>query len=257
MPAAPDAGWTGRIGPVAAAAVLAGVLLAGRGLGILDRTFCGRRRLLSAAAGASLAYVFVRVLPEMSEFQVRFAATTTGRSVAFPDYWVYFAALLGFVLFYGLENMVFGHRSETHTASLDHRNELLVRTLHIGGFAVYCGLISYLMVDWTHGNAGLALYCLAMAFHFMVIDHSLRSEYGEDYDARGRWWLASSVAAGWALAQLRPLSDAAMATMQGFVAGGVTINSVRNEMPGAGEGRFGWFVGGACAFALLLMISYE
>ena len=46
-----------------------------------------------------------------------------------------------------------------------------------------------------------------------------------------------------------------MATLQGFVAGGVTINSVKDEIPAAGEGRFGYFAMGAFAFALLMMLS--
>ena len=245
----------GIAAPAAAAIVLASAFVVGRRLGILDRKYRGRRRFLSAAAGASVAYIFVQVLPELSESQAKFLASVAGQRLPSPEYRVYTAALLGFVLFYGLENMVFGRRLETHSDDFAHRSGLLIWTLHVGGFAAYCGLISYLMVDWTHGSAGIGLYCAAMTFHFLVVDHALRSEHGALYDARGRWCLAAAVLAGWPLALLHPLSDSAMATMQGFVAGGVTINSVKDELPKAGEGRFGWFTCGAFAFALAMIAS--
>lgn len=235
--------------------VLACAFIAGRRVGMLDRNYRGRRRFISAAAGASVAYIFIHVLPELSEFQARFAETVSGRALLFPEYRVYSAALFGFVLFYGIENMAFSRRLMTHCEDFKHNDSSLVWTLQLGGFTAYCGLISYLMVDWTHGSKALALYCVAMVFHFLIIDHALRAEHGAAYDSCGRWWLAAAVVVGWALAKLSPIPASAMATLQGFVAGGVTINSVKDEMPKSGEGRFAWFALGAFIFAMLMLVS--
>src|SRR5580704_17491905 len=64
------------------------------------------RRVLSAAAGVSVAYVFIRALPEMSEAQDVFTRVTLDRGLPFPEHRVDWAALLGFLLLYGLENLV-------------------------------------------------------------------------------------------------------------------------------------------------------
>ena len=64
-----------------------------------------RRGLLSFAAGISVAYVFVHVLPALSrgkEIQVRSAATFP---LLFPEYSVYIWAMAGFLVFYGLERL--------------------------------------------------------------------------------------------------------------------------------------------------------
>jgi hypothetical protein len=64
------------------------------------------RPWLSAAAGASVAYVFVRALPEMSEAQDTFTRVTFDRDLPFLELHVYIAGLIGLLFFYGLEHMV-------------------------------------------------------------------------------------------------------------------------------------------------------
>src|ERR1700689_5088251 len=102
------------------------------------------RRVLSAAAGVSVAYVFIRALPEMSEAQDVFTRVTLDRGLPFPERRVYTAALIGFLLFYGLENMVSqsGQRSRTQGEPASR----LTYKVQLGGFTAYCGLVGYLMV---------------------------------------------------------------------------------------------------------------
>jgi hypothetical protein len=101
------------------------------------------KRWLSAAAGVSVVYVFLRALPEMSEAQDVFPRVTSNRGLPFPEHRVYTAALIGFLLFYGLENMVSRsgarERAEGEPAQLTYR-------LQLGGFAAYCALVGYLVV---------------------------------------------------------------------------------------------------------------
>ena len=68
-----------------------------------------RSRWLSIAGGVSVAYVFVRILPELSEAQetIRRAA---GGGLAFLEHHVYLVALLGLGSFYGLERLAVGSR---------------------------------------------------------------------------------------------------------------------------------------------------
>lgn len=67
-------------------------------------SFWGRRRWISAAAGISVAYVFVDVLPEM-ELQRRVLVDASDIA-HFAEQRLYVLSLLSFVVFYGIEHMV-------------------------------------------------------------------------------------------------------------------------------------------------------
>jgi hypothetical protein len=207
------------------------------------------RRVLSAAAGVSVAYVFLRALPEMSEAQDVFTRVTVGRGLPFPEHRVYTAALIGFLLFYGLENMVSRPltrgREQEPAAGLTYR-------LRLGGFAAYGALVGYLMVHQQ--SLPTLLYLIAMALHFLAVNHSLECEYGSTYDHGGRWILTAAVLAGGVAGIFTSMSEEMLATLLGFNSGGVVINSMVMELPTEKEGRFWWFCIGAIGYSVLLLL---
>jgi hypothetical protein len=208
------------------------------------------RRVLSAAAGVSVAYVFIRALPEMSEAQNVFTRVTLNRGLPFPERRVYTAALLGFLLFYGLENMV--SRSSARRGEQGEPAAGLTYKLQLGGFAAYCGLVGYLMVHQR--SLPTLLYLIAMTLHFLAVNHSFEREYGSIYDRSGRWILAAGVVVGGAAGIFTSMSEEMLATLLGFNSGGVVINSMVMELPTEKEGRFWWFTLGAVGYSLLLLL---
>jgi hypothetical protein len=211
-----------------------------------------RRRWLSAASGASMAYVFVDLLPELGTRQRAFVEAA-GADLLFAEQRIYVVALAGFVAFYGLDHMVLASRAEGRTSAMSRPADLVYR-LHAGGFAAYSGLIGYLLVERAAaGSLVLVLYVAAMTFHFLVVDHSLRQEHGATYDRGGRWLLAGSVLLGWLLGAVAPLPEAVLARFFAFVAGGVVITSATAELPGEREGRFAPFGLGALFYTALLL----
>jgi len=208
------------------------------------------RRVLSAAAGVSVAYVFLRALPEMSEAQDVFTHVTVGRGLPFPEHRVYTAALIGFLLFYGLENMV--SRSAAHGREQGEPASGLTYRLQLGGFAAYGGLVGYLMVHQQ--SLPTLLYLIAMALHFLAVNHSLEREYGSIYDHSGRWILTAAVLTGGVAGIFTSMSEEMLATLLGFNSGGVVINSMVMELPREKEGRFWWFTLGAVGYSLLLLL---
>jgi hypothetical protein len=191
------------------------------------------QRWLSAAAGASVAYVFVRALPEMSDAQD-----------------VYTAALIGFLFFYGLEHMA--SRSGAPDRVPANQAAPLAYRLQLGGFALYGGLVGYLMVHQR--TLPTLLYLVAMALHFLSVDHSLEREYGSHYDGNGRWLLAATILAGGFAGMLTAMPEELLATLLGLNSGGVIINSMIMELPTEKEGRFWPFCMGAIAYSLLLLL---
>ena len=212
-----------------------------------------RRSLLSAAGGISVAYVFVDIMPQMNRMQEIVYKTSAELPLPFLSYRVYIFALIGFVTFYALENMVAVSRPQRQ-ASLQEDTPF-VCWVHIFGFALYSVLMGYLLSVETERTLGsLVLYSLAMFVHFWVVDHSLRMEHGDFYDYFGRWIIASAVLAGWTLGIAGVSSDYVLPTLMGFLGGGVVINSIKEELPEKGEGRVLPFVFGAFGYALLLLL---
>jgi hypothetical protein len=213
-----------------------------------------RRRWVSVAAGVSVAYVFVDVLPELAAQHETFRKAA-GEGLLFAEQRIYVLALLSFVALYGLEHMVLASRERRHEAAAAGAGNP-VYWLHLGGFAAYSALIGYLLVERAErGALALAVYGVAMALHFLIVDHSLREEHGGVYDRGGHWVLAASVLAGWLLGATTPLSEVVFARLFAVLAGGVVITSLKAELPGEREGRFWPFCLGAVAYAVLLFLT--
>ena len=213
------------------------------------------RAVLSVGAGATASYVFVRMLPELGEAQTAFVAATAGRTLPAPELRVYTAALLGFVLFYGLENLVAWSRERPETEASDRHWASPVFLLHVGGFAFYAWLVTYLMVRGISDTPlPIVLYAIAMGLHFIGVDHSLLREHGAAYMRVGRFVLAGAALAGWSVAMIAEISPAAIITSLALVSGGVVMNSMVMELPTEKDGRFWPFMTGAAAYTTLLLL---
>ena len=251
------------IAAIAAAAVLAAVhLLAGRltGLHVVPRS-----RWLSLAGGASVAYVFVHLLPELAEHQEGFSEMT---AVAFLEHHVWLVALAGFATFYGLEQLARRSRGGGGDGDVDgeegrahHREEAppapaAVFWVHMGSFTLYNALIGYLLVQrGSRSLAGLALYAAAMGLHLLVNDHGLRDHHRRRYDRLGRWILASALLGGLAVGFAVELPDAAVGVLLALLGGSVVLNVIKEELPEERESRWWAFALGAVGYAGLLVAS--
>ncbi len=212
---------------------------------------------LSIAGGISVAYVFVHLLPELSEGQEVIAeALDEGEGLAFLENHIFLVALLGLAVFYGLERAASSSRKRAHTMREEDRTSGGVFWLHVSSFAVYNFLIGYLLLhQLTTGLQELLLFFVAMALHFVVNDYGLREHHKEAYLRSGRWVLAFAALLGWIVAFLTEIPEVTIAILTAFVAGGVVLNVLKEELPEERESRFWAFaLGGAAYTALLLAV---
>ncbi len=234
-----------RIYPLLAAIALAGVYISGWRIHVAEGK--GHREWISVAAGVSVAYVFINIIPELGSRQQRFLENMVGQGLLFANYWGYLAALFGFVLYYGLDKAL----GSPPRAGGESR----LARLHLHAFAAYNLLIGYFLTERAEqGLLSLALYAVAMGLHFRVTSHSLTREHGDAYLTWGRWSLAAALLAGWLIGVVAPLSVTTMVILFGLVAGTVVINSIKDELPAEGAARFWPFLVGALGYALLLML---
>jgi len=237
-------------GPLFGAFILALVFALGKRV-----TLGGRnpRRWISLAAGISVAYVFVDLLPELAARQAEIARVL-GHNVLYAEKRLYLLALIGFVMFYGLEHMVLRSRHLEGRESLAGTMDYIF-WLHIGGVALYCWIIGYLMKGLAErGAPSLIMFVVAMALHFSVVDHELRNEHKQAYDRLGRWIMAAGILLGSIVSLAAPLSEVNVSRLLALVGGGVVIVSAVSELPKEKEGRFWWFVLGAAFYTIVILL---
>ena len=246
-----------HIAPFAAAVILA-LVYALRGSAGEDRfsaRFWARRRWVSAAAGVSVAYVFVDLLPELGHFGAMLHAEGGGIGTVFGEQRIYVLALVSFVVMYGLQHIVLAAH-ERSAAAVERGERDAIYWLHLLSYAAYSALIGYLLAERAEqGVVVLATYTFAMAIHFIIVNHALAEEHGALYRDAGRWWLALSVLLGAAAGVFVPVSELWFARLFAVLAGGVVITSLRAELPDHSRGRFWPFCLAALGYAFLLLAA--
>jgi hypothetical protein len=165
-------------------------------------------------------------------------------------------ALVGLAVFYGLERLAKTSRRRRRNAGRHDSTEAGVFWLHISSFAAYNAFIGYLLIHREDSGLGaLLLYTFAMGVHFVVNDYGLRKDHKDAYDRAGRWVLAAAIFVGWMIGLLTEISEAALAVLFAFLAGGVVLNVLKEELPEERESRFWAFALGAAAYSAILLLA--
>jgi hypothetical protein len=212
-----------------------------------------RRNAVSVGAGASVAYIFIMLLPELENAGAVFREHSS--HLALPNqgrYVLHLATMFGFLIFYGLDEMVAVKHGPEAGSAVGERF-----WAHILGFGSYAWIVSYLLVrSLDEGQGSLIVYSIAMGLHFFLCAHSLREDHGAGYDRIGRWLLAACSLGGWLSGVLIKLPTTVVVILFGLVAGGVLVNTMIMELPRNQKGKFVPFLIGAVAYAALL-IAFE
>lgn len=213
-----------------------------------------RNRFLSLAGGVAVAYVFVHILPELKEHQESFENSGHLDILSFTEHHAYLIAMLGLVVFYALERTVKVSRKQRRERDGEDRPSFGVYRVHIFSFVLYNALIGYLLVHRIQESAwNLILFSLAMALHFVVNDHSLRTDHQERYDRRGRWLLTASILIGWGIGMLTEVPELLLASLFAFLSGGILLNVLKEELPEERHSSLSMFLLGTAGYSLLLL----
>lgn len=220
----------------------------------LKFSYIPRSKWLSAAGGVSVSYVFIHLLPELKEWQDTFEESYH-LTFEFLSHHLYFVALLGLSMFYGLERAAkLSRGSEKESGEGKSIENGQVFWVHIGSFSVYNALIGYLLTQSDEKTPlDLALFVLAMVFHFMVNDFGLLDHYRKKYMHRGRWIVSASILAGWAIGAFTDISKIVVAVLFAFVAGSIILNVLKEELPEERKSNFWAFLAGTVIYSALLM----
>jgi hypothetical protein len=225
-----------------------------------------RSAWLSIAGGVAVAYVFVHLLPELAARQADISRAVGDAGLHFAERHVYLIALLGLAVFYGLDKLAKRSRGQVPegrgaggsgraTATPpDAATSPGVFWIHMASFGVYNALIGYLLLHReVPGVRSLVFFAVAMALHFVVTDYGLNEDHKAQYRRTGRWVLVVAVAAGFVVGAATEIPAAALAVLVAFLAGGVMLNVLKEEVPNERQSRFWAFALGMGVYAALLL----
>jgi hypothetical protein len=118
---------------------------------------------VSVAGGASIAYIFLDILPQLSHAQEAIQHSDIGL-IAYLEKHVYLLALVGLAIFYGLEKLALRSRDRRQAAYGEDCTHPGVFWIPIIAFAIYNMILGYLLRESeTHGLVACLLLFFALA----------------------------------------------------------------------------------------------
>lgn len=212
-----------------------------------------RFRWTSFAGGVSISYLFLQIFPELSNAQEELLHSQFGM-VEYLKNHVYILALMGLLVFYGLDLLAPRAKSlHSSTHTIKH-NGSAVFWIHISAFAILNAILGYLLQDLSeHSLIACILFFITVALHFFIIDDNLREHQTSLYDKQGRWFLVGAIIFGAIIGQTFHIDEALIAIVWSFLAGSIILNVLKRELPDEKENCSRSFIGGVVLFAVLLL----
>jgi hypothetical protein len=211
-----------------------------------------QRPQYSLLTGATTAYLFLKLLPEVAMAATLVESGPAGAQVR-PRL-MFAVALAGFIAYYAVE--VWAHSSPLAGPGQSRTDK--VYTTHLASYAFFNAAVAFLMPHYmAQGPGAGVVYLLAIALHLLVLDHALAGVHGGRYGKVARTVHSGGLILGFALAGLLglPPPEAFVGPVLAFLAGAITLQVVREEVPEHKLGRPAIFAVGAALMALLILGS--
>ncbi len=189
----------------------------------------GQARVGSFAGGVAVSYVFLHMLPELVEGNQAIGRVleTVVPLTPLIDLGIFFLALVGFSLYYGLELVAGRAKARGGQAAAG------AYYLHLCMYCLYNFLITYTMpLRVQTGFSFAAIFTIAMALHFVLTDRGFNRHFHDHFSLAGRLLLLASLLAGWVVTALTdPISVLLVSLMIAFLSGSILYNVFREELP--------------------------
>lgn len=210
-----------------------------------------RRKWLSLFGGISVAFVFLHIIPELSDMQ---ESLNEKLLPPFFENDLYVLAMCGILLFYGVERGVIHYR-EGYSIKDESVEEQTVFWSHVGIFALFNSIIGYyLHSEFRVDDISSFLTLLALCFHLLIIDYSLLLHHDKMYDKAGRWVMAIAVITGWGIGTVFTIPDYISYILFALLSGAIIVNSFKEELPEEKESNYIFFLIGTSVYTILWII---
>lgn len=195
-----------------------------------------RGKILPFAAGLSITYIFLELLPLV------YIDIENLRNIA------YIFILSGFTIFHVMEKYVYQHsRSQERLTKLMH--------VHSLGFFVYYTMIGIVLFVLAQNPRGGILFMIPILFHSTISSASFKEIHADLKESRViRLFLASSTLIGVFIAGVFPVSLQVYYAMLGFVVGVLFYIIIKDIVPEKEEGDPMYFLAGIVIFSIFLAL---
>lgn len=206
----------------------------------------------SFVGGISLAYVFFHLIPTIRTYEHEvmesFHINATNASHV-----IFGSMLLGIIIFYFLEVAL---KSSRLKMMKNTQPSTAMFWAQIGSYFMYNFIIGILLTTQQFQSSVTALfYLVAIGIHFLTNDWVLRHHFKSLYDSYGLKLLVIGVLAGFVLGANIHVSHLLVGLLEAFVAGGLTLNAIKDELPAChGTGLTSFMVGLSLYSVILLAL---
>lgn len=208
----------------------------------------------SFVGGISLTYVFFHLLPTLTAYEHEVAEMFHLSQI--DSYHVIFGSILaGLIIFYFLEEAMEKVKLKLGTGETDAH--LGVFWAHIASYFGYNLIIGLILSDHQFETSMTALfYLIVIGLHFLTNDWVLRHHFRKQYDRYGRKLLTFGVLIGWIVGTFFHVPHTIVGLLEAFVAGGMILNAIKDELPECkGRGFISFFVGVVVNSVLLITLG--
>lgn len=211
------------------------------------------RQFISFSAGVGIAYVFIHLWPQVAHSQALAEENISWIDGHFFQYLLYIIALSGLTVFYTMDRLIARAYEKEEIDNPNLLNSALYKS-HMGFFALYNAMIGYLLTSRVSLEASILIYFIAFALHFITNDWTLRHHHEQVYDKYGRWILSASIFVGYLIGVFTDFPDYFIGSVESFIAGAMTLNVIKNELPSERKGKLEGFLIGTVSAAVLFTL---
>ena len=177
--------------------------------------------LVSFSSGIALGYVFLYMLPKLSDYTLQIAQQSTANSWEFINYRIYLFTLIGLVIY-----LVVDLYSES-----ENKERNIIKLFNYAAFCFYSIILGYILANISRsGILPIILITIVLAFHFFGINHQLFQWNHLIFTRYLRWLLAFSLLMGWLYGIFTPLPKEFVMTATAFLSGAIIANVMFEEL---------------------------
>ena len=208
---------------------------------------------ISFSAGASVAYLFIHVFPDISILQQQFSGAPSHHyNGLFFSHSLYLTALAGLCLPYLLDTLELSYTEQSKKCHDQvHQSIFGIRKLL---YTFYNMMLAYMIVNrHNEGILSMKIIVLILAMHFIVLNANFREIYKELFKKYIRWFAVLGLILGTVLAKVFTVPDFILAYVFALVGGIITYTALKQELPKTNHRAPFHFLAGVVCFSLLIL----
>jgi hypothetical protein len=206
---------------------------------------------ISAATGVATAYVFVMLFPELAQYQQEYLREFKNRPFEWLKEQVFVLSLLGLLAITTLERWARRKEKQDPASNVPF-------ALALSSSFLVNGAVGYTLAEAAHRNVlALGLVTIAYGAHLTVDDAELHSRWPERFKLHGRWLLTLSLFLGWMMRADSVTRGLGLAFGYCLLSGNIISDALTRRKLGEERENHRFFVGGALAFTLLVLLALK